>query len=124
MIYRRSLVSLVLALALGLSACDPGTLDLPVLTISMTWNVDGDSAHTFSFMSDNDGEISGTVEGTENRPGESEPAPLSGHWVEGQLTFTVQWPQGSVTYKADFDYDNPTSLVIVSPQETLMITQG
>jgi hypothetical protein len=122
MIYRRGLVSLALALALGLSACDPGTLDLPILTISMTWGVDGDADRSFSFSSENDGEISGTVEGSENRGGES--APLSGYWVEGRLTFTVQWPGGAVMYRADFDEDNPTSLVIVSSQETLLITQG
>jgi hypothetical protein len=122
MIYRRVLMSLSLSLVLGLSACDPGTLVLPILTISMTWGVDGDADRSFSFSSEDDGKISGNVEGSENRGGES--APLSGYWVEGRLTFTVQWPGGAVTYRADFEEDNPTSLIIVSNQETLTITQG
>lgn len=122
--YRRgvALLPIVFALTLGLSACDSGSLDLPILTISMTWGVQGDSDRSFSFSSDEDGEISGFVEGTENRGGDS--APFAGSWVEGVLTFTVEWPQQSVTYRAEFDDDNPTSLMLVSGHESLVITQG
>ena len=122
MMYRRGVALVAIALTLGLSACDSGSLDLPVLTISMTWGVVGDADRSFSFSSDDDGAISGFVEGTENRGGEQ--APLSGSWVEGVLTFTVEWPQQSVTYRAEFEEDNPTSLVLVSNQGMLTITQG
>jgi hypothetical protein len=122
MTYRRGVTALALALTLGLSACDPGSLVLPLLTVSMTWSVEGDPDRSFSFQSEDDGQISGTLdESTENRGGES--APLSGGWVEGVLTFTVQWPQ-PVTWRAEFEEDNPTSLIIVSDDETLTITQG
>ena len=120
--YGRRFAVLAVWATLGLSACDSGELNLPALTVSGTWSVDGAADRSFSFTSENDGRISGTLEGTESRGADS--APLSGQWIEGELSVTVQWPGQSVTYTASFDEDNPTSLILVSTQETLMITRG
>lgn len=81
--------------------------------------MDGDPDRFFTFRSDDDGKIAGTVEGEEKQGVES--ADLNGSWAEGRLTILVYWPSGTVTYRADFTEDNPTQLVLKSDQETLII---
>lgn len=115
----------LLAAACGESGTGPGG-GIPI-TISATWNVEGDDDRTFFFRSPDDGAVAGLLTGRENDP-ESCPAgcPLGGHWEDGTIWITILRQNDlRPKFRANVSADDPTRITFqqVGGSETFTVIQ-
>ncbi len=105
-----------LAAAAGQTACaDPATLAATFILITNTWDDVANPGHTFSFVSQNDGQTSGQFTGTEFVNAQDFTGfPLTGSWAQGQISFTVQRSSGAVTYRGVMPVDGLNELTFNS----------
>lgn len=117
---RASLLAGGLVTSLAVSACDPATaVAIPALIITNTWGVEGQD-RDFSFQSEDDGQTSGSFEGTEFVEG-FDVNTLTGTWADGTVEFTTS---DGTYYSGTFEDDLPDRLEISSETEHLVLVRG
>ena len=117
--------ALAVAAACILIGCGDDTITPPddfLPIISNQWKNTANENHTFSLISENDGDPSGTFTGTEDHP------TLGSSDIEGAFqnslvsAFTIKRSTGSLTYTGRFVH--PDTLRLTRGQETLVITRN
>lgn len=121
----RSSISTVAALlAIFASAgCDTNEgLTLPAISITNTWDVEGEENRDFGFTSTDDGRTEGTFTGTEFVGLEDE-NPLTGWWAGGEIRFTVQRTGQQAVYSGTIPEDLPDRFTVHSNAETITLVR-
>ncbi len=117
-----TLLGLLCGILVAGSGCGAATaVALPALIITNTWSVEGDAQRSFSFQSDNDGEVEGSFTGNESVGFDVE-NPLTGTWGNGRIRFTVQGNRNGALYQGDFQ-DLPDRITVSSAGETLVLVR-
>jgi hypothetical protein len=90
-------------LTLVTSGCESGTTAnddfLPVIT--NFWRDVADQNHTLDMASNDDGNATGSITGTEEHPVFGTSA-IAGTWVHSRVTFTITRPGGDVQFTGRF----------------------
>jgi hypothetical protein len=120
----RLTIAILLGALLGAGACSDDEPDAPppILTITNSWGVEGESGHSFAFVSGDDGETAGAFTGDEFTLDDD--YPLAGTWENGRVEFTVERSTGDVTFTARFSEDNPERLTVRAGDEELVLLLG
>lgn len=104
------------------STSEPAPLPGPIIVITNTWVEESNLQHAFGLESDDDGESEGTFVGEEETP-QGDLHPLTGHWGDGAIQFTVERDGTATTYEATFTEENPDRLVFTAGEGDLVLVR-
>jgi hypothetical protein len=122
---RRWLAQLAVLAALLPLGCGAGDdiLSSFIPDIENQWGVQGNLTHSFSFFDVvKRSERAASYSGNEFRPGTALPSPLTGTYDGANVQFTVERPNGRVTFSGRFRDEN--TMEVTGGGQTLVLLKG